>query len=59
MGGGPLIIPLVALAIPMLFLLGAIVFDAVLVSWLAYRLWHDRGRPRRRPVIRRAGRRIS
>lgn len=42
MGAGPIIIPLVALLIPILLLLMAVVFDAVFVSWAAYRLWHDR-----------------
>jgi hypothetical protein len=42
MGGAPIIIPLVGLAIPILFLLAAIVFDAGLVSWVVYRIWHDR-----------------
>jgi hypothetical protein len=42
MGAGPIIIPLVALLIPILLLLMALVFDAVLVSWVVYRLWHDR-----------------
>jgi len=43
MGGGPLIIPLVVLAIPVLLFVGAIVFDAVFISWLVYRQWHPRG----------------
>jgi uncharacterized membrane protein YfcA len=42
MGGAPIIIPLVALMIPVVFILGALVFDAVVVSWVVYRVWHDR-----------------
>ena len=42
MGAGPLVIPLVALLIPILLLLMALVFDAAFISWAAYRIWHDR-----------------
>lgn len=42
MGAGPLVIPLVALLIPILLVLLVVVFDAVFVSWAAYRIWHDR-----------------
>jgi hypothetical protein len=42
MGAGPIVVPLVALLIPILFLLLAVVFDAVFISWAAYRIWHDR-----------------
>jgi AdoMet-dependent heme synthase len=52
MGAGFLIIPLVALAIPILLLLTAFVFDGVLVSWVIYRTWHDRLRG---PAHRRTG----
>ena len=44
MGGAPIIIPLVAVLIPVVFILGALVFDAVVVSWFVYRVWHDRQR---------------
>lgn len=44
--GGLLVIPLVALGIPILLFLAAIVFDAVFVSWMAYRLWRDHHRTR-------------
>ena len=44
--GGLLVIPLVALGIPILLFLAAVVFDAVFVSWLAYRLWRDHHRTR-------------
>lgn len=42
MGAGPFVIPLVALAIPIALLLGALVFDAALISWVMYRAWHKR-----------------
>jgi hypothetical protein len=45
MGGAPLIIPLVALVIPIALLLFAILFDAAVLVWAAYRTWHDRIRP--------------
>jgi hypothetical protein len=44
MGAGPIVVPLVALAIPILLVLLAAVFDAVAITWAAYRLWHDRER---------------
>ena len=42
--GGALIIPLVALLFPILLLITALVFDAVVISWTLYRSWHDRRR---------------
>ena len=39
---GAIIIPLVALLFPILLLIAAIFFDAVLLSWAAYHAWHDR-----------------
>jgi hypothetical protein len=42
LGGAPIIIPLVALVIPILLLLAALVFDAVLILWVVYRVRHDR-----------------
>lgn len=42
MGGAPIIIPLVALVIPILLLLAALLFDAVLISWAVYRVWRER-----------------
>lgn len=42
MGGAPLVIPLVALVIPIALLLFAIAFDAAVLAWAAYRTWHDR-----------------
>ena len=41
-----IVIPLVALAIPITLLLGALVFDAVYLSWIAYR-WYQRAHPHR------------
>lgn len=46
MGGAPLVIPLVALVIPIGLLLFAIVFDVAVIAWAAYRTWHDRLYPR-------------
>jgi hypothetical protein len=46
MGGAPLIIPLVGLAIPIALLLCAAVFDVGVVAWALYRVWHDRVQPR-------------
>ena len=43
MGGAVLVIPLVALVIPIVLLLAALVFDAVFISWIAYRAWYDHG----------------
>lgn len=48
MDGAPIIIPLVALVIPILFLLGAIVFDAAVISWVVYQVWRNRGHARAR-----------
>lgn len=45
MGGAPLVIPLVALVIPIALLLFAIAFDVAVLVWAAYRTWHDRLRP--------------
>lgn len=42
MGGAPLVIPLVALVIPITLLLFAVVFDVAVLVWAAYRTWHDR-----------------
>lgn len=42
MGAAPIIIPLVALVIPIFLLLAVLVLDAVFVSWAMYRVWHDR-----------------
>jgi uncharacterized membrane protein YfcA len=53
MGGGPIIIPLVTLLIPILLLVAAIVFDAVFISWVVYRVWHDRGHGRLGRVLQR------
>jgi hypothetical protein len=44
--GGAIIIPLVALVFPILLLIGAIAFEALFMSWSAYRMWHDRAHGR-------------
>lgn len=54
MGAGPLVIPLVALVIPILLLLAALVFDALFMAWVAYRAWHDRVRARRGRLLHRS-----
>ncbi len=44
---GPLVVvPLVALVFPIGLLLSALIFDAVVVVWAVYRLWHDDAAPR-------------
>lgn len=45
-GAELLVIPLVALVIPIVLLLAALVFDAVFVSWIAYQ-WYERAHPHR------------
>jgi hypothetical protein len=45
MGGAPLIIPLVGLAIPIALLLCAAIFDVGVLVWALYRVWHDRVLP--------------
>jgi hypothetical protein len=45
MGGAPLIIPLVGLAIPIALLICAAVFDVGVLAWALYRVWHDRVLP--------------
>lgn len=37
-----LVIPLVALVIPILLLLAALVFDVAFLTWIGYGVWHDR-----------------
>jgi hypothetical protein len=41
MGGAPLIIPLVALVLPITLLLLAIAFDTAVIVWALYRMWHN------------------
>lgn len=41
MEGALIVIPLVALVVPILLLLAAIVFDAAIVAWAMYRTVHD------------------
>lgn len=41
MGAAPLVILLVGMALPILALILAIVFDSLVLLWLLYRLWHD------------------
>ena len=41
MGAAPLVILLVGLALPIIALVLALVFDVLVAVWLLYRLWHD------------------
>lgn len=45
MGGAPIIVPLVALVIPIALLLAALVFDVVLVCWAVVRAWRTNPHP--------------
>jgi hypothetical protein len=35
------VIPLAAMAIPIVLILLAVLFDALFLAWYAYRMWHD------------------
>jgi hypothetical protein len=66
MGGAPLIIPLVALVIPIALLIFAVLFDVAVLLWAGYRTWQDRVRPqlllaqqRTFATVRLVGRRYS
>ena len=41
MGATPLVLALVGLAFPISLLLFALLFDAAVLVWAAYRTWHD------------------
>ena len=41
MGAAPVVIVLVALAVPIVALVFALVFDTLVGIWLLYRFWHD------------------
>lgn len=45
MGGAPIIVPLVALVFPIALLLGALVFDVVLVCWAVIHAWRSNPHP--------------
>ena len=45
MGGAPIIVPLVALVLPIALLLAALVFDVVIVSWALIRAWRSNAHP--------------
>ena len=51
--GALLVGMLVGLVLPITMLLGALLFDVVIVLWVAFRLWHDDVSPR---LTRLAGR---
>lgn len=42
MEGAILVLPLVGIALPIVMLLGALLFDAVVALWALYRVVHDR-----------------
>jgi hypothetical protein len=42
--GGAIVIPLVGLLFPIVLLVGAAASGGAVISWTAYRLWHDRER---------------
>jgi hypothetical protein len=44
--GGAIIIPLVAILFPILLIILAIAFDALLMSWALYRVWRARAHGR-------------
>lgn len=46
MAGAFLVIVLCGLLLPIGMVLTAVVFDAVVVAWATYRLWHDDWAPR-------------
>jgi hypothetical protein len=46
MGGAAVILVLAGLVFPISLLLLAVVFDAVVVIWALFRLWHDTWSPR-------------
>ena len=54
MGGAPLVIPLIAFAIPLLLVLGALVFDVGFFAWVMYDVWHVRARARWRRLLHRS-----
>ena len=45
MGGAPIIVPLVALVLPIALLFAALVFDVVLVAWAVVRAWRSNPHP--------------
>lgn len=46
MDGALVVVPLVALVVPIALLVVALVFDVAIVAWAAYRFWHDDAAPR-------------
>ena len=41
MSAAMVVIPLAAMAIPIVLILLAVLFDALFLVWYAYRMWHD------------------
>jgi hypothetical protein len=46
MGAAAVVIALVGLVFPITLILAALAFDAAVLMWALYRLWHDRAMPR-------------
>jgi hypothetical protein len=46
MGAAAVVIALVGLVFPIMLIFAALVFDAAVLMWAVYRLWHDRALPR-------------
>lgn len=40
--GGAVVIPLVGLVFPIILGIGAVGIGGAVVSWVAFRMWHDR-----------------
>ena len=41
MWAAAVVIPLVAIAIPIVLILLAVLFDALFLGWFLFRMWHD------------------
>ena len=40
------VIPLAAMAVPIVLILLAVLIDALVLGWFAFRMWHDEWAPR-------------
>lgn len=49
-----IVVPLVALVFPIVLVIGALLFDALYMSTVAYRLWHDRAPGQLRRLLHRS-----
>jgi hypothetical protein len=48
------VIPLAAMAVPIVLILLAVLIDALVLGWFAFRMWHDEWAPRIAAFIGRA-----